>query len=266
MYIHPKKSLGQHFLKDESIAVQIVAALCPAVVPKAYGFVDTFPVLEVGPGKGILTQFLLERSDVDLRAVELDREAAAYLSGRFPALCGRLVQGDFLKVDLAEIFSGAFLLIGNFPYNISSQIFFKVLDHRDTIPVVVGMVQKEVAERLVAPPGSKTYGILSVLLQAWYHMEYLFTVPEHVFVPPPKVQSGVVRLIRNDRAALPCSELLFKKIVKATFNQRRKAIRNSIKQVTGGALLPDHPLLALRPEQLGVQEFIELTQFVTQAI
>jgi len=253
MYVHPKKALGQHFLKDLSIAKEMVEALC---------ITDKVPVLEVGPGTGVLTQFLLERPQIDLRAVEIDREAIDYLLAHFPALNGRLMQADFLRIDLRALFPSPFLVIGNFPYNISSQIFFKILEHRDQIPVVVGMLQKEVAERIAAPPGSKTYGILSVLLQTWYHIEYLFTVPEHVFSPPPKVKSAVIRLSRNTRTILPCSEVVFKQVVKATFNQRRKAIRNSIKQITGGANLT-HPLLGLRPEQLSVQQFIELTQLFT---
>ena len=264
MYIYPKKALGQHFLKDASIAQRIVEALCSAcrLPPSAFRPL----VLEVGPGKGILTQFLLEQPHIDLRAVEIDREAVDHLLLRFPTLHGRLIQADFLKLNLAEVFPQPFLVIGNFPYNISSQIFFKVLDNRDLVPVVVGMLQKEVAERIAAPPGSKTYGILSVLLQAWYSIEYLFTVPPHVFDPPPKVQSAVVRITRNSRLALSCSEALFTQVVKATFNQRRKAIRNSIKQITGSACLPDHPLLSLRPEHLGVEQFVELTHFVASIL
>ena len=262
MYVHPKKALGQHFLKDISVAQRIVEALCSAPIPQQYGFAEQIPVLEVGPGTGVLTQFLLERSDIDLRTVEIDTESILYLLTHFPELEGRIIEGDFLKIDLRLFYASPFLVIGNFPYNISSQIFFKILEERERIPVVVGMLQKEVAERIAAPAGSKTYGILSVLLQAWYDIEVLFTVPAHLFMPPPKVQSAVVRLVRNGRLTLPCSEPLFKQVVKATFNQRRKAIRNSIKQVTGAALVPQHPMLALRPEQLGVAQFVELTNFV----
>jgi len=258
-YVYPKKGLGQHFLKDVSIAERIVAALCCAPIPGAYRFTDRLPVLEVGPGTGVLTQFLLKHPHVDLCAVEIDREAIDYLLLHFPTLEGRLMQADFLKMDLSALFSSPFLVIGNFPYNISSQILFKILDERDKVPVVVGMFQKEVAERIAAPPGSKTCGILGVLLQTWYQIEYLFTVPAHLFTPPPKVLSAVIRLTRNSRTALPCPESLFKQVVKATFNQRRKAIRNSIKLVTGTAPLPEHPLLGLRPEQLGVAQFIELS-------
>jgi len=261
MYVHPKKALGQHFLRDFSIAQDIVEALFGADIPETCN-ASKLPVLEVGPGTGVLTQFLLKRSDIDLRAVEIDREAIDYLLTHFPAIEGRLIEADFLRLNVRALFDTPFLVIGNFPYNISSQIFFKVLEERDHIPVVVGMLQKEVAERIASPPGSKAYGILSVLLQAWYGIELLFTVPAHLFSPPPKVQSAVVRLTRNRCTALPCSESLFKQVVKTTFNQRRKAIRNSIKQITGATSLPEHSLLALRPEQLSVSQFVELTNFV----
>ena len=263
MYVLPKKGLGQHFLKDASTARKIIDALCSASIPSAYRFTSALPVLEVGPGTGVLTRLLLERPEIDLKAVEIDTESIDYLLHHFPALTGRLVHADFLTIDLCALFSSPFLLIGNFPYHISSQILFKILACREHVPVVVGMLQKEVAERIAAPPGSRTYGILSVLLQAWYHIEYLFTVPERLFFPPPKVQSAVVRLIRNSRTELPCAEPLFKQVVKATFNQRRKAIRNSIKQITRETPLPEHPLLTYRPEQLGVQQFIELTHLVS---
>ncbi|MDR2585069.1 MAG: 16S rRNA (adenine(1518)-N(6)/adenine(1519)-N(6))-dimethyltransferase RsmA [Prevotellaceae bacterium] len=266
MYVRPKKALGQHFLQDVSVAQRIVDALCSAHIPDGYCFGERFPVLEVGPGRGVLTQFLLGQEKVDLCAVELDREAVDYLLVRYPELNGRLIHGDFLNLDVKRFFSGPFLIIGNFPYNISSQIFFRILDHRDQVPMAVGMVQKEVAERIASPPGNKTYGILSVLLQAWYNIEYLFTVSEGVFVPPPKVKSAVIRISRNDRKKLDCSEILFKQLVKATFNQRRKTIRNSIKSVTGLTPLVDHPILALRPEQLGVEQFIELTNYVEMEV
>lgn len=260
MYVHPKKALGQHFLRDLSVAQDIVDALLHVQIGEGC-IAQKMQVLEVGPGTGVLTQFLLKRPDIDLRAVEIDKEAIDYLLTHFPSIEGRLIEADFLRLDLGALFDAPFSVIGNFPYHISSQIFFKALEERNRIPVVVGMLQKEVAERIAASPGSKTYGILSVLLQTWYEVEYLFTVPAHLFSPPPKVQSAVVRLKRNARNELPCSETLFKQVVKATFNQRRKAIRNSIRQVTGAAPLPEHPLLALRPEQLSVSQFIELTHF-----
>ena len=262
MKVHPKKALGQHFLVDISIAQRIVETLFDSAVVQGYRVAGTLPVLEVGPGTGVLTQFLIEQSNIDFRTVEIDQESIDYLGSRFPLLDGRIIKGDFLKIDLSTLFSSPFLVIGNFPYHISSQILFKVLDHRDLIPVVVGMFQKEVAERITATPGSKTYGILSVLLQVWYHIEYLFTVPQHVFCPPPKVTSAVLRFTRNTRTELPCSELLFNQVVKATFNQRRKMIRNSIKQIT--QLHPDieQPLLSMRPEQLSIDQFTELTNFI----
>ena len=266
MDVRPKKALGQHFLMDASIAQRIVGALCDGEEADACGVDGRLRVLEVGAGTGVLTEILLGREEVDLWAVEIDGESVGYLLRRFPVLRGRLVQDDFLTLDLSAVFEGRFLVVGNFPYHISSQILFKVLEHRDRIPMVVGMLQKEVAERIAAGPGSKTYGILSVLLQTWYDIEYLFTVSEHVFLPPPKVKSAVVRLIRNGRVEVLCPEPLFKRVVKATFNQRRKTIRNSIRQVTGKVVLLDHPLLALRPEQLSVAQFIELTNFVESRI
>lgn len=249
--VKPKKSLGQHFLKDLEIARRIAGTL------------DAFkqqPVLEIGPGMGVLTRFLLEAGH-DLTVVELDTESVDYLGRHFPELEGRILAEDFLKLDLARLFPGPFCVIGNYPYNISSQIFFKVLDYKDCIPCCSGMLQKEVAERLAAGPGSKTYGILSVLLQAWYDVEYLFTVSETVFDPPPKVKSGVIRATRNGRTTLGCDEKLFKTVVKTSFNQRRKTLRNSMKPLLG----KDFPHYALpifdrRPEQLSVEEFIDLTR------
>ena len=252
MNIRAKKGLGQHFLKDKNIAQQIVDSLSG----------NGFPVLEVGAGMGVLTELLLQRSDITTYAVEIDRESIAYLRKHFPNLQSRLIEGDFLQMDLNALFHSSFAVIGNFPYNISSQIFFKILEHRDNIPEVVGMVQKEVAERIACPSGSKTYGILSVLLQAYYNIDYLFTVHEHVFVPPPKVKSGVIRLTRNDVQSLDCDEILFRSVVKTTFNQRRKTIRNSLKPLIGDKILPEHPLLAKRPEQLSVAEFVALTNMV----
>ena len=249
----PKKSLGQHFLNDQGIAAKIVSSL------RADGICH---VIEVGPGMGALTPFLLQEERFETRFVEIDVAAAEYLQTQFPAIKDKLVVADFLRHPLETYFGNVPLaVIGNFPYNISSQIFFKILEHRSQVKEVVGMLQKEVAERIAAPSGSKTYGITSVLLQAFYDIEYLFTVHEHVFTPPPKVKSGVIRLIRNRVETLPCDEVLFFRIVKTAFNQRRKMLSNSLK-----ALLPaDHtvyPILSKRPEQLGVQEFIELTNFV----
>lgn len=253
--VRPKKALGQHFLTDQGIAQAIVAAL------QSRG-----PVLEVGPGTGVLTQYLLREPQIRLKVVEIDSESVRYLLEHFPKLAPVLYEADFLKMDLSKLFPESFALIGNFPYNISSQIFFKVLEARTQIPEVVCMIQKEVAERLAAPPGSKTYGILSVLLQAWYDIEYLFTVGEGSFVPPPKVKSAVIRLTRNSRQTLDCDEDLFKRVVKATFNQRRKTIRNSLKPIF--AALPEMPdfipYLDARPEQLSVGEFVELTQALTR--
>ena len=253
--VRPKKALGQHFLTDQGIAQAIVAAL------QSRG-----PVLEVGPGTGVLTQYLLREPQIRLKVVEIDSESVRYLLEYFPKLAPVLYEADFLKMDLSKLFPESFALIGNFPYNISSQIFFKVLEARTQIPEVVCMIQKEVAERLAAPPGSKTYGILSVLLQAWYDIEYLFTVGEGSFVPPPKVKSAVIRLTRNSRQTLDCDEDLFKRVVKATFNQRRKTIRNSLKPIF--AALPEMPdfipYLDARPEQLSVGEFVELTQALTR--
>ncbi len=254
MQVKPKKALGQHFLTDLTVAKRIADTLD--------GFAG-LPVVEVGPGMGVLTQFLLEKGH-DLTVVEIDTESVDYLRVNMPALEGRIFGEDFLKLDLGAIFPGKkFCVIGNYPYNISSQIFFHVLEWKDQVECCSGMLQKEVAERLAAPPGTKARGILSVLLQAWYDVEYLFTVDEHVFNPPPKVKSGVVRLKRNGVTDLGCDERRFKAVVKATFGQRRKTIRNSIKSVLApGAELPDTPLLAMRPEQLTVSQFVELTKSI----
>ena len=252
--VRPKKALGQHFLTDQSVAQAIVAAL------RSHG-----PVLEVGPGTGVLTRHLLDNPDLQLKVVEIDGESVRYLLEHYPRLAPALYEADFLKLDLTKLFPADFALIGNFPYNISSQIFFKVLDCRAQIPEVVCMFQKEVAERLAAGPGSKTYGILSVLLQAWYDIEYLFTVGEGAFLPPPKVKSAVIRLTRNVRTSLDCDEDLFRKVVKTTFNQRRKTIRNSLKPILSTLpKLPDCiPYLDARPEQLSVEAFVELTKSLT---
>ncbi len=254
MYVRAKKALGQHFLKDLKIAQRIVE-----ILPLPVDLSQRTSVLEVGPGTGVLTQYLLNENRINPLFIEVDKESIKYLRATYPSIDKRLIEGDFLKTDLSGLFSGEFFIIGNFPYNISSQILFKVLDYKEQIPVVVGMFQKEVAMRIASPPGNKDYGILSVLLQAWYYVEYLFTVDEGSFLPPPKVKSAVIRVTRNSRESLGCDEILFKKIVKATFNQRRKTIRNSIKAVAGGGILKESPLLALRPEQLSVEQFVELT-------
>lgn len=254
MLVKAKKGLGQHFLRDHRIAGDIVDALRMG---------DRTKVLEVGPGMGVLTRFLLQKDSIDTTVIEIDRESVAYLKAYLPELGSRIIEGDFLHYDLKKNYSSdPFSLIGNFPYNISSQILFKVLDYKDLIPEVVGMLQKEVAERICTGPGSKTYGILSVLLQAWYEVEYLFTVNEDVFDPPPKVKSAVVRLTRNNKSSLGCNEKLFKSLVKQSFNQRRKMLRNSIKSFTPrfDELPPE--ILTNRPEQLSVQDFIDLTNAI----
>lgn len=250
-YVKAKKSLGQHFLKDQNIARKIVVSL------QAQGLSQ---VLEIGPGMGVLTKYLLENPAYTTHVVEIDKESIEYLGEHYPMLKDRIVAGDFLAMDLKRQFSQPFAIIGNFPYNISTQIFFKVLENRDLIPEVVGMVQKEVAERIAEPPGSKTYGILSVLLQAFYKIEYLFTVSEHVFAPPPKVKSAVIRLKRNDTLDLGCNEKLFFNVVKTSFNQRRKTLHNSLKGIIGQA--GTNEMLQKRPEQLGVHEFVALTKWI----
>ena len=250
--VRAKKFLGQHFLTDLSIAQRIADTVAS---------VNT-PVLEIGPGMGVLTQYLLKNPNIKLTAIELDRESVAYLREWYPEL--NLIEGDFLKVNLNAIFpSGPFCVIGNYPYNISSQIFFKVLEYKDRIPLCSGMIQKEVAQRLAAKPGKKDYGILSVLLQAYYDIEYLFTVGNHVFNPPPKVESAVIRMTRNNRQRLDCDEQLFKTVVKTAFNQRRKQMRNSLQQLVGkGNSLLQENIFTKRPEQLQVDEFVELTKMI----
>ena len=257
MQVRAKKSLGQHFLTDLSVADRIAATLQDF---------KHLPVLEVGPGMGVLTRPLLDGGH-DLRVVELDRESVAYLKVNFPELAERIIEADFLQLDLRQVMGeGEFAIIGNYPYNISSQIFFKVLDYKDQVTCVSGMLQREVAQRIAAAPGTKTRGILSLLLQAWYYVEYLFTVDEHVFSPPPKVKSGVIRLVRNTVTDLGCDPKLFKTVVKMSFGQRRKTLRNSLR-----SLLPQNsditsqPIMGKRPEQLSVQEFIDLTNMVREA-
>lgn len=251
--VFPKKNLGQHFLKDRSIAQKIVASL----TGEGYS-----GVLEIGPGMGILTEYLLKRNFPEFGVIEIDNESVHFLKENFPAL-KNIITGDFLKLDIESCFEGTIAIIGNFPYNISSQIFFKLLDNRDKIIEVCGMLQKEVAERICAGPGTKTYGILSVLLQAYYSAEYLFTVPNTVFSPPPKVKSGVIRLRRNDVKSLDCDEILFFKVVKAAFNQRRKMLRNSIKSAFDISS-EDYAALRQRPEQLSVNDFVGLTKWIEE--
>ena len=251
--VRPKKALGQHFLRDMDIAQRIA------------GTVDAradLPILEIGPGTGVLTQFLSQKGR-ELKVVEIDTESVAYLHENYPEL--DVIEGDFLKMDLSTVFDGRqFVLTGNYPYNISSQIFFRMLDNMELIPCCTGMLQREVAQRICSGPGNKDYGILSVFIQAWYDTEYLFTVSENVFDPPPKVKSAVIRLTRNSRATLGCNGKLFRKVVKCTFGMRRKMLRNSLRQVyeRDVPLPADCPYLDKRPEQLSVEDFIRLTNMV----
>jgi len=250
MKIRPKKSLGQHFLKDPEIA-QLIAKTLSA-------YLD-LPVLEVGPGTGMLTRFLLDEGH-DLSVVEIDIASVKYLEQHFPQLNGRIHVQDFLQMDLARLYDSKFCVTGNYPYYISSQIFFKALDYREWIVCCSGMIQKEVAERLAAVPGSRNFGILSALIQPWYDVEYLFTVSEEVFEPPPKVKSAVVRMTRNSRTDLGCEEALYKTVVKTSFNQRRKTLRNSMKPLLGKDFpYYEWPVFDKRPEQLSIEQFIELT-------
>lgn len=268
--VRPKKQLGQHFLTDQDVACRIADTVdaCPSL-----------PILEVGPGMGVLTQYLLPKGR-PVKVVEIDTESVAYLKENMPQLGENILGDDFLRMPLDQVFGGQpFVLTGNYPYNISSQIFFRMLEYRDLIPCCTGMIQREVAQRMAAGPGSRTYGILSVLLQAWYSVEYLFTVDEHVFCPPPKVKSAVIRLTRNEVSSLPCNEVLFRRVVKTTFNQRRKTLRNNIRPLLAqidneqrekGLQPKDHTewlaqeLFQKRPEQLSVQDFISLTLSLQQ--
>lgn len=263
--VRPKKQLGQHFLTDQDVARRIADTVdaCPGL-----------PILEVGPGMGVLTRYLLPKRR-EVKVVEIDRESVAYLHEHMPQLGDSILAEDFLRMPLDRVFGGKpFVLTGNYPYNISSQIFFHMLEYRDIIPCCTGMIQREVAQRIAAGPGSRAYGILSVLLQAWYSVDYLFTVDEHVFCPPPRVKSAVIRLTRNGVDRLPCDERLFRRVVKTTFNQRRKTLRNNIRPLLAqldadlrgqGSQPRDHtgwlarPLFQKRPEQLSVQDFIQLT-------
>jgi len=251
--VQPKRNLGQHFLKDRVIASRIAGALTG---------VGYRSVLEIGPGMGILTGHLIERGFEDFRVIEIDNESVHYLRTNFPEL-QNIIRGDFLTMDVDACFQDKFAIIGNFPYNISTQIFFKALKHREKVQEIAGMLQKEVAERICSGPGSKAYGILSVLLQAYYTPEYLFTVHEHVFSPPPKVKSGVIRLIRNDVKCLNCDEALFMRVVKACFNQRRKTLRNSVRSAFD-LKREDYPEFGLRPEQLSVEQFVKLTRWIDE--
>jgi 16S rRNA (adenine1518-N6/adenine1519-N6)-dimethyltransferase len=253
--VRAKKHLGQHFLKDENIALDIVKALKHTHLYTR--------VLEVGPGMGVLTKYLLKETSFDIHIIDIDRESIAYLKQHYPSLENRIIEGDFLKLDFNTLFNREpFAVIGNFPYNISTEILFKVLDHKDQVPEVVGMFQKEVAERIAAKPKNKTYGITSVLLQAFYDIEYLFTVDEHVFQPPPRVKSAVIRLTRNHTSKLDCDEKLFKQLVKAGFNQRRKTLRNSIRAFPLKQEYMDHHYLTRRAEELSVADFVALTNMV----
>lgn len=274
--VHAKKFLGQHFLTDLTVARNIAETAYKGQSDEVQSTKEKIRVLEIGPGMGVLTQFLLKDPNIQLTAIEIDRESVAYLKEWYPEL--HLIQGDFLKLDLNIIYpDGEFNVIGNYPYNISSQIFFKVLEYKDRIPVCSGMIQKEVAERIASKPGKKAYGILSVLLQAYYDIEYLFTVHEHVFNPPPKVKSAVIRMTRNKRRQLDCDEELFKTVVKTAFNQRRKQIRNSLRGLIEISPQPSPEgngekeerlewFLTRRPEQLSVDEFIELTKLINNQL
>ena len=259
--VKPKKNLGQHFLTDLSIAKRIADTVdaCPEI-----------PVLEIGPGMGVLTQYLVEKPRV-VKAVEIDAESVAYLYERFPKLHENILGEDFLQMDLTQIFDGKqFVLTGNYPYDISSQIFFKMLDYKDLIPCCTGMIQREVALRMASAPGSKAYGILSVLIQAWYDVEYLFTVDENVFNPPPKVKSAVIRMTRNDVTDIGCDEQLFKRVVKTVFNQRRKMLRVSLRQIFNNGKPTDgfyeQDIMTKRPEQLSIPQFVELTNMVEEQL
>ena len=292
MEVRAKKALGQHFLTDQTVAKRIVDALSagPSSMTRSEatqgvsggtppvphrgcrgmnsegaladsdGPISKAAVLEIGPGMGVLTQYLLQREDIDLKLVELDGESVDYLLTHFPGMQGKLYQADYLRLDIHKLFPGAYRVIGNFPYNISSQIFFKILDDKDRIPEVVCMIQKEVADRIAEKPGSKTYGILSVLLQAWYDIDYIMSVGSGAFAPPPKVQSAVIRLRRNGRTELGCDEKAFKMVVKTAFNQRRKTLRNALKPLLPEGFDASDPVFDLRAERLGVEDFVALTR------
>jgi 16S rRNA (adenine1518-N6/adenine1519-N6)-dimethyltransferase len=246
--VTPKKALGQHFLNDETVAERIVQSIT----------LNHSHILEIGPGMGVLTQFLLQQQDKDFKVIEIDVESVEYLQKKYPSL--PIISGDFLKLNLSEYYNDQLTIIGNFPYNISSQILFKVLENKDMVVELVGMFQKEVAERIASKPGKKMYGILSVLLQAYYDIEYLFTVEEHLFTPPPQVKSAVIRMVRNPEKKLHCDEALFKNVVKTAFNQRRKTLRNSLKSFSFPEEYKSNPIFGMRPEQLSVEEFEHLCE------
>ena len=252
-YVRPKKHLGQHFLIDKNIARKIAGSLL------LQGYSD---VLEIGGGTGVLTEFLLQNSEINLHVIDVDRESVTFLKNRFPEMQERILEEDFLKFNPSAVFKGSYGIIGNFPYNISSQIFFKILEERNSVREVVCMLQKEVAERIVSAPGSKTYGILSVLLQAFFSPEYLFTVGEKVFHPPPNVKSAVIRLTRNTLRSLECNEKLFFKVVKQAFATRRKTLRNALKVFRKDGEFPKLPVFDLRAEQLSVKDFVTLTKVI----
>lgn len=260
--VKPKKNLGQHFLTDLNIAKRIADTVdrCPSI-----------PVLEIGPGMGVLTQFLVDKPR-EVKAVEIDTESVVYLHEHYPMLRERIIEGDFLRMDLGDVFEGRpFVLTGNYPYDISSQIFFKMLEYKDLIPCCTGMIQREVAQRMASKPGNKAYGILSVMVQAWYDVDYLFTVDEGVFNPPPKVKSAVVSLVRNGVTDLGCDETLFRRVVKTVFNQRRKMLRVSLRQLFNKETLPGveffgRDMMTKRPEQLDVARFVELTNMVAEQL
>jgi len=253
--VRPKKFLGQHFLHDQSIARRIVGSIAVTA--------EMNSVLEIGPGMGVLTKFLMEIKDIHLKVIEIDRDSVAYLKTHYPDL--DVIEGDFLESDVKRFFSEKFSIIGNFPYNISSQIFFRVLQNRNAVEQVVCMLQKEVADRIASDSGNKTYGILSVLLQAYYDIEYLFKVPAGVFTPPPKVLSAVIRLRRNKVVALPCDETLFVQVVKQGFNTRRKTLRNALKNLNLAAEISALQIMEKRAEQLSVEEFINLTLLIERS-
>ena len=258
MQVKPKKYLGQHFLNDETIAQQIISAFMEKN--------NCVNVLEIGAGTGVLTKYLIQNEKINLQVIDIDRQSVEYLKIHFPQLENKIIEADFLRINLSEMYNRVgeeVAIIGNFPYNISSQILFKVLENRQHVPIVVGMFQKEVAERIAAKPKNKSYGILSVLMQAYYDVEYLWTVSEAVFIPPPKVKSGVLRFIRNDRKQLNCDEQFFFKVVKTGFNQRRKTLRNALKIfLSDKNEISEHPYFNQRAEELSVEEFVELTNLL----
>ncbi|MFA5574289.1 MAG: 16S rRNA (adenine(1518)-N(6)/adenine(1519)-N(6))-dimethyltransferase RsmA [Brumimicrobium sp.] len=259
MSVRAKKHLGQHFLTDENI--------CKKIVGQYQNYSRTNNVLEIGPGMGAITKYFLEDETINLHVMEIDSESVEYLKKNYPRLQGKIHEQDFLKTDFTTFFNQQpFAVVGNFPYNISSQILFHCIEYREYVKEIMGMFQKEVAQRIAEPPGSKTYGILSVLMQTYYNIEYCFTVSEGSFSPPPKVKSGVIRCIRNNREKLSVDEDLYKRVIKSTFNQRRKTIRNGLKNIVDVNILDEHPLLSKRPEKLSVDDFIELTSFVEKYI